>query len=135
MVEERGFVRLAKLGGVRLELPQLHGLCARHDAVSWSYNHEERAVNIQGWQSKDREHYGTSGSSYAEGFSLPLNCGGTSQSILVLPQSTRPGFLSFDINHPKLGVVVQACNPYTWEVESGVLGVQIRKKSWRRSCQ
>lgn len=66
MVEkERGFVRLAKLGGVRLELPQLPRLCARHDAVSWRYNHEEQAVKIQGWQSNDREHHGTSGSSYA----------------------------------------------------------------------
>lgn len=63
--KERGFVRIANLGGVRLELPQLSGLCARHDAVSWRYNHEERTVKIQGWQSKDRDHHGTSGSSYA----------------------------------------------------------------------
>lgn len=46
--KERGFVRIAKLGEVRLELPQLPGLCARHDAVSWRHNHEEQTVNIQG---------------------------------------------------------------------------------------
>lgn len=63
--KERGFVRIAKLGEVRLELPQLSGLCARHDAVSWRHNHEEQTVNIQGWQSKVREHHGTSGSSCA----------------------------------------------------------------------
>lgn len=49
-------VGLAKLEGVRLELPQLSGLCARHGPVTQRYNHERGNCQNLRVQSREEEH-------------------------------------------------------------------------------
>lgn len=104
---------LAKLGGVRLELPQLSGLCARHSPVSQRYNHKRGDRQNPRGQSREEEHT-------APANSVELVDAAQREALISLwiPgihvhfPSPSPGLLALDIKHPKPDLV-EACNPYT----------------------
>lgn len=109
---------------MRLELPQLSGLCARHGPVLQRYKPERGDCQNPRGQSRERSAQVPENTVELLDAAKPETS--TSQWTPVMPTdkflfcfSPLTGFLSLDINHPKPDVVVKACKPYTWEVEQG----------------